>query len=81
MKLNRHHLELSAMSACTNILMEETKGLGQKACKGSRRGCFMFESCLLSKKSAEEAISIGVDLIVVPVPDEKNYLMAITITR
>ena len=43
--------------------MEETKGLGQRAVKGSTRYFFLFDSCFLSKKSAEAAASIGVDLV------------------
>ena len=63
MNSTRYHLELGATSACTKIFMEETKGLGQRALKGSKRDCFLFDSWFLSNKSAEEASSIGVDLI------------------
>ena len=37
--------------------------MGQRALKGSTRDCLLFESLLLSKKSAETAVSIGVYLI------------------
>ena len=63
MKSSRYHLELGATTACTNILMEETKGLGQRYLKGSMRDCFLFSIWLLSKKSAEAAAYIGADLI------------------
>ena len=63
MKSSRYNFELGATASCTNKLMEETKGLGQRAFKGSIRNFFLFESWLSSKKAAEVAASIGVDLI------------------
>ena len=48
----RYHLELGATAACDKIPMEETKGLGQSAFKVSKMHCFLFDSWLLSKKSA-----------------------------
>ena len=56
-------MELGAMVACTKILMEETKGLGQRALEGSTRDCFLLEGWFLSKKLEEEATSIGADFI------------------
>ena len=56
-------LELGTTAACTNRLMEETKGLEQRLFKGSKRNCFLLESWFLSKKAAEAAASLGVDLI------------------
>ena len=44
-------------------MMEETKGLGQRALKLSTRDCFLLNSWFLSKKEAEASTSIGVDLI------------------
>ena len=48
MKSILYHLELGTTSACTKILMEETKGLGQRAVKGSTRdfSCSAVGSCL-----------------------------------
>ena len=63
MKSSRYHLELGATSACTKRLVEETKGLGQRALKGSMRDFFLFVGWLLSKKSAEADASIGIDLV------------------
>ena len=63
MKSIRYHLELGAIAACNKRLMEETKRLGQRAMKGSTMACFLFGSWFLSKKVAEAAASIGVDLI------------------
>ena len=56
-------MELGTTEACTNRLMEETKGLGQSDLKWSTRYCFLFESWFFSKKTAEAAASIGVYLI------------------
>ena len=43
----RYHLELGAIAACTKILMEETKGLEQRALKVSTRdfSCLAVGSC------------------------------------
>ena len=63
MKSCRYHLELLSTDICTKIFVEETKGVCQRALKGSTRVCFLFYSWLMSKKSAEAAASIGVELI------------------
>ena len=76
MKSSRYHLELGATTACTNILMEETKGLGQRYLKGSMRDCFLFSIWLLSKKSEEAAASIGVDLIGMVKINTKGFFKA-----
>ena len=60
---NRYHLELGTTSTCTKRLMEDTKGMGQRVLKGSTRFLTLFVSWFLSKKAAEAADSIGVDLI------------------
>ena len=44
MKSSQYHLELGNTAACSNILIEDVKGLGQRAFKGSTRGCFLFYS-------------------------------------
>ena len=43
MKSSRYHLQLGATAACTKRLMEDTKGLGQMAVKGSTRDCLLFD--------------------------------------
>ena len=63
MNPSRYHFELSATSACTKILIEETKGLGQRALKCSTRDFFLLNSWFLSKKKPEADTSTGVDLI------------------
>ena len=62
-KSSWYHLELVATAACTKILMEETKGMGQRALKRSTCDCFLFYSWFFSKKVSEVVASIGVDLI------------------
>ena len=47
-----YHLELSATSVCTKILMEDTKGMGQRSLRESTRDFFLFDSWFLSKKEA-----------------------------
>ena len=76
MKSGRYHLELGAADACTKRLMEETKGLGQRASKGSTRYCFLFSSWFYRKKEAETAASIGVDLISMVKTNTKGFFKA-----
>ena len=64
MKLIPYQLELGATAACTNISMEETKGMGKRDLKRSTRDYLLFDIWFLSKKAAEAAASLGVDLIV-----------------
>ena len=64
------------MNACTNRLMEDTKVLRQRAVKVSTRGCFLFGSWLLSKKSAGVAASIGVDFICMVKTNTKGFFKA-----
>ena len=44
MKSILYNLELDATAACTKILIEETKGIGLRALKGSMEDCFLFNS-------------------------------------
>ena len=76
MKSRRYYLELGTTSTCTKRSMEETKGLGQRALKGSTRDCFLFDSWLSPKKEAEAAASIGVDLIGVVKTNTKGFFKA-----
>ena len=63
MKSIRYHLELGATAACTKRFTEETKGLGQRALKGSTKDYFLFDNWFSSKKTEEAAASIGFYLI------------------
>ena len=49
--------------ACTKRMMEETKGIGQKSKKGGPKDCFLFVNWLTSKKAAEAAMELVVELI------------------
>ena len=73
---SRYCVELGATSACTKILMEETKGMGQRALKVSTTDCLLFVSWLLSKKSEEAAASIFIDLIGVMKISTKGFCKA-----
>ena len=42
-----YHLGLGATAACTKRLMGQTKRLRQRALKGSKRDCFLFNSWFL----------------------------------
>ena len=44
MKLSWYSLELGDTAAYTKRFIEETKGVGQRALKGSTRDCFLFNS-------------------------------------
>ena len=63
MKSARYHLGLGATDVRNKILMEDMKGLGQRALKIIIRYFFLFGSWLPSKKSADKVSSIGVGLI------------------
>ena len=56
-------MELGDTAACTNRFIEGTKGLGQRALKGSIRDCFLFNDWFSMKKSEEAAASICIDII------------------
>ena len=52
MKHSKYYKELGATAACTKIMMEATKGIGQKSIKGGTKDCFLFDSWFASKKAA-----------------------------
>ena len=56
--------------------MEETKGVGQRALKGSTRDCFLFNGWFSLKKEAEAAASIGVDFIGMVKTNTKRFCKA-----
>ena len=45
--------ELGATTACTKIMMEGTKGIGNNNIKRVTKDCFIFDSWFSSKKAAE----------------------------
>ena len=63
MKHIKYHQELGATVACTNIMAEATKMIGQKYRKGATKDCFIFDSWLSSKNSAESEMEVGSNLI------------------
>ena len=76
MNSSRYHSELVPTAAYTKILMEDTKGLGQRDFKGSKRDFFPFGSWLLSKKAVEAAASVGVDSIGTVKTNAKGFFQA-----
>ena len=46
---SKYHPWIGAMEACTKIIMESIKGIGQSDMKGATRGCFIFNSWFSSK--------------------------------
>ena len=59
----KYHLDLGAAAACTKIMIEATKGIGQKYRKGSTKDCFLFDSWLSSKKAEVSVMEVCADLI------------------
>ena len=63
MKHIKYHQELGATVACTNIMAEGTKMIGQKYRKGVTKDCFIFDSWLSSKRLAEAPMKVGAEFI------------------
>ena len=64
MNHSKYQKKLLANIDCTNRMMEEKKGIDHRYRKGDTRDCFIFGSWFYSKKSAESAMEVGADLIV-----------------
>ena len=45
------------------MMMESTKGLGQRDIEGDTKDCFIFDSWFSSKNFSEDAIDVGADII------------------
>ena len=67
----KEHMYIGATSACKNIMMEATKGIGQRDMKVATRYCFLFGSWFSSKKSEEYAMDVGADIIGMVKTDKK----------
>ena len=63
MKKSKYHLHIGSTAACTNIIMEAKKGLGQRYVKGDMKDCFLFKIQFFSKKLAEYGMDVGTDII------------------
>ena len=63
MKHSKYHQKLGSTAACTNRMMEATKGIDQNSIKGGTKDCFLFDICLSSKKEVEAAMKVGSELI------------------
>ena len=51
MKYINYQNHIGSTTACNNIMMEATKGIGQKQIKGSLKDFFLFDSWFSSKNS------------------------------
>ena len=52
MKHSKYQQEIGSTAACTKIIMEATKGIGQKSIKGGTNDFFLFDSWFASKKAS-----------------------------
>ena len=73
MKSSRYNLELESTAACTKILVEETKGLGQRDFKGSTRDCFLFDSFSCQRKQKRQPPSLSLILLLWLKPTTKDF--------
>ena len=55
----KYHLQKVATVACTKILVEATKGIGQRDIKGDTGDFFPFDIWFYSKKLDEAAMGVG----------------------
>ena len=53
--------------------MEATKGLFKRNAKGDKNDCFLFESWFASKRSAEDVINVGADMIGMVKNNKKGF--------
>ena len=59
----KYHMQLGVTSACTNRLIEVTKGTFQRDRKGYNKDCFIFYSWFSPKQSEEYAMEVGAEFI------------------
>ena len=63
MNHSKYHQDIGATAACTKIMTEATKGVGQKSIKGGTKDYFLFDSWFASNNAAEAAMEVGAELI------------------
>ena len=73
MKNIKYHMDIGATSVRTNIMMEATKGLGQRDIKYYTKDCFIFESWFASNISYEIVMHVGADIIGVVKTNTKGF--------
>ena len=59
----KYHQQIGATEACTKIIVESTKVIGQKYINWTSKDCFLFYSCFSSNNLAESAMEVVDDLI------------------
>ena len=55
------------------MMIEETKGIGQKYKKGGQKDCFLFDIWFALKKAEEAAMELGAELIVMVKTNAKGF--------
>ena len=63
MKQSKYHQKLGVTESCTKIMLEATKGIGQKYIKEATKDCFIFDNRFSSKKLEEATMEVGADLV------------------
>ena len=63
MNHSKYQQEIGSTAACTNIMMEATKGICQNSIKGGTKYCLLFDSRFVSKKAAEASLEVGAEFI------------------
>ena len=63
MKHRNHQQDIDVTAACTKIITEATKGIGQKYRKLATEYCFLFDGWFLSNKAEEATIEGGANLV------------------
>ena len=61
MNHSKHQNELGETAACTNRMIESTKGIGKKSINGGTKDCFY--SWFAYKKAEEAVMEVGAELI------------------
>ena len=72
MSNSKYHLHLGDTEVYRKIIMEATKGIGQRDIKGATEDCF-FYIWFSSKKSEEDAMVVGADMIGVGKTNTKGF--------
>ena len=74
MKHSKYQQQIVATEVCTKRMTESTKVIGQRYRKGATKYCFLFDSCLSSKKLEEAVMEAGANLIGMIKPIQKDYV-------
>ena len=73
MNYSNYHQQIGATTACTKIMTEAIKGIGQRYVKGSTKDCFIFDNWFSSNQSSESGMELSDDLIGMIQPNKKLF--------